>query len=33
MNKIYSKLRHSLPSVCEIKINRKNIHPSTANLK
>jgi len=23
MNKIYSKLRHSLPSICEIEINRK----------
>jgi len=33
MNKIYTKLQHSLPSVCEIEINRKNINPSAANLK
>jgi len=33
MNKIYSKLRRSLFSICETEINRKNINPSTANLK
>jgi len=33
INKIYAKLRHSLPSICELEINRKNINPSAANLK
>jgi len=33
MNNIYTKLRHSLPSICENEINRKNINPSAANLK
>jgi len=33
MNKIHTKLRHSLPSICEIEINRKNINPSAANPK
>ena len=32
MNKIFTKLRHTLPSICEIEINRKNINPSAANL-
>ena len=33
MNKIYSKLRHSLPSIYENEVNRKNINLSAANLK
>jgi len=28
MNEIYTKLRHNLPSVCEIEMNRQNINPS-----
>jgi len=32
-NKMYTKLRHRLRSICEIEINRKNIDPSAANLK
>ena len=27
MNKMYAKLRHSFPSICEIEINRQNINP------
>jgi len=33
MNKIYTKLRHSLPGVCEVEIYTKSINPSAANLK
>jgi len=33
VDKIYTKLRHSLSSICDIEINRKNINPSAANLK
>jgi len=28
MDEIYTKLRHNLPSICEIEIKRKNISPS-----
>jgi len=33
MNEIYTKLRHSLLSICEIEINKKNINSSAAHLK
>ena len=33
INKMYTKLRHSLPSICEIEIYGKNINLSAANLK
>jgi len=33
MNKIGSKLRHNLPSVCEIEMDKKKINPSALNLK
>ena len=33
MNKIHTKLRRRLPSMCEIEINRKNKNQSAANLK
>jgi len=33
MNNIYTKLRYSLPSLCEIEINRKSINRSAPILK
>ena len=29
LNEIYTKLRHNLPSICDIEINRKIINPSS----
>ena len=33
MNKIYAKLRHSLPSICEVENTKKNTNRSAEKLK
>jgi len=33
MNKIYNKMRRSLPSICEIEMNRNNVDSFAAKLK